>query len=606
MTMTKRILYFTCLLALLAALLYPASQYRQHEALSNRQAVQSLTQWTWQQTAEDAVPLTLPHTFEDLSARTSIVLTTTVEHPGDYLLIKSVYAPFRLYVNGLLTYTSGTPDKYPEFFLDPPTLLQLIPLPENADSASLRLEFFSPVQRGELRLPVIETGDKADLLLPIFQQSGVSFVLSLLLLFLSLLPITAAFLLRCKREIAQAFLQLGLFAIAIGLWGFGECNLTVFFLPYPSLLYLMAFIGLFAFTIPLLKFGLCILGLPNSRLLRLQIYLLQFSLLAALLLQRTGLLGFAQSVYFFHFLIPVSLSVFSLQICWAAWKHKNAMARRFALPLLLLPSSALLELLNYQLRFTNILSLFFQIGSLLFILSLGILAARFVHESINMRIEKKQLEFDLRLTERQTEVQRRQYAILTEHERILREQRHDLRHQLIVLKSYSLQGDHESLQRYIDELNANLPVEKDCFICANFVVNSVALYFQAMAKQQNIQIDFQLTAVAAKNGSIRDSDLCIILGNLLENAIEACGYLPPEQRRIALKSRIFAKKLLLVMENSYDGFYCRKDGIFYSRKRKDKGNGLSSIESVAQSYHGLVEFLPEKDVFLSSVYLELN
>ena len=592
-------------LVLSAILLCPACQYRQHEALSNRQAVQTLDQWTWQKSDNETTAIQLPHTFDKLAPRTSIILTTTVNQPGDYLLLKSVYTPFRLYADGKLICTSGTADSYPGFFLDPPTLLQLIPLPDTTAPTELRLELLSPIQREQLRVPSMETGEKADLLLPIVQKNGLSFILSLLLLFLSLLPIAAGLFLLKEKEIRQAFFQLGIFGFCVGLWSFAECNLTVFFLPYPSLLYLLAFLGFFSFSIPLLNFGLCVLRLPNSRLLRFQIHLTWLAVLSSMALQYTGIIGFAQSAYFFHIMLPVSLSMFALQICWAAWKQQNVMARRFAVPMSILAFAALLELLNYQIRFIDSVSFFFQVGSLLFILSLGVLAIRFMQESLKMREERKQMEFELRLAERQTEVQRTQYAILTEHERILREQRHDLRHQLIVLKSYSLQGDAESLQRYIDELTAKIPVEKDLFLCSNFVVNSMALYFQSIARHNGIRLELQLTAIEEKNGTIRDSDLCIILGNLLENAIEACGYLPPEQRWISLHSRIYAKKLILVMENSYDGIYSRQSGSFYSRKRDEKGTGLSSVESVAHKYHGLVDFQPGQNTFVSSIYLEL-
>lgn len=594
------------LIFLLAGLiLYPACQYPQHESLANRQSVQPLEHWTWQRTASETNSIQLPYTFKDLPARTPIILTTTVAGPGDYMLIKSIYAPFRLYIDNVLAYSSEDLDSYPGFFLDPPTQLQLIPLPDTSSSLKLRLEYLSPIQRTELRIPVIETGGKADLRLPIFQQSGIAFILSLLLLFLSLLPIAAALFLLRKKDISQAFLQLGLFGLCVGVWSFSECDLTVLFLPYPSLLYLLAFLGLFTFSIPLLKFGLCILRLPKSQLLRFQIHFTEFAVFIAICLQLTGTVGFAQNVYFFRIFLPLSLSLFAFQLCRAAWKQKNDIARRFAVPITILACAAVLELLNYQLRFTNNISFFFLLGSLLFILSLGILTIRFIQSSLRLHEEKKRLEFELRLAERQTDVQRTQYAILTEHEQILREQRHDLRHQLIVLKSYSQQRDNATLENYIDELTAKIPLEKDLFFCSNFVVNSLALYFQSLAKHKGIHLELQLTAIAEKNGSIQDSDLCIILGNLLENAMEACAYLPPEQRWIQLQSRIYAQKLILIMKNSYDGFYSCKDGMFYSRKRPEKGTGLASVESVAHKYHGLVDFQPEDNCFVSAVYLLL-
>ena len=605
--MAKKFILYLFVISLLITLLYPACMYQQAHKAST-QNIQTLTYWTAKtdDTPKERI-IQLPYTFEHLAPRTPITLTKTVLHPGSFICIKSVYAPFRLYADDALIYESGQPDSYPAFFQDPPTLTKIIPLPADTDeSMNLRLEYQSPKQRSELRLPLITTGDNADLLLMVFQDTGLTFILSLMLLSLSLLPIVAALFLIKEKDIAQAFLQLGLFGFSISLWSFSECNLTAFILPYPSLLYLLAFLGLFTCTIPLLKFGLCTLGLRKPWLLQVQIHLTQAAVMIAIVLQYTGIIGFAQSVYFFHILLPLSLSAFSLQILWATLKYKNPVARRFVIPMGILALAALLEVLNYKFRFTNNLSFFFQIGSVLFILSLAVLCIHFMQESLKMKEEKKQMEFDLLLAERQTEVQRHQYAILTEHEKVLREQRHDLRHQLIVLKSYSMENDQESLQNYIDELTAKIPVEKDLFLCRNFVVNSMALYFRSLAKKQQIDLTLQLAAIGEKNGPIQDSDLCVILGNLLENAIEASAYLPAEQRRITLTSRIYNKKLFILMDNSYDGFCSQKSGVFYSRKRADKGTGLASIETVASKYHGMVSFEPGDKNFVSSVYLELT
>ena len=125
-------------LILAVCLLYPTCQYRQQEALSQRQTVQLLDQWTWQRTTSEALPVELPYIFNDLSPHTPVTLTTTIANPGDYLLLKSIYTPFRVYSNGELIYSGGTADQYPGFFRDPPTLLQLIPLPDAAAPIELR------------------------------------------------------------------------------------------------------------------------------------------------------------------------------------------------------------------------------------------------------------------------------------------------------------------------------------------------------------------------------------------------------------------------------------------------------------------------------------
>ena len=590
---------------LLVLLLYPASFYQQ-EVSPSPEPLLPLADWQVHQEGKPLQSVRLPYIFSNLNAHTRITLTTTTTiRPKDYIMIKSVYAPFRLYVDDELIYESGQPGSYPDFFLDPPTQICLLPLPEQDKPVTLQLEYDSPNQRSELTVPLISMGARPELMAPLFQQNVLSYLFSLSLLILSLLLIMASVLLH-EQGLSQAFLQLGLFSISVSIWSFSECNLTSIVFPYPSLWYLLSFLGLFTCTMPLMKFGIQVLSLQHPGLLKVQVRIIQGSILTAMALQYTSVIGFAQSMYFFHMLLPLSLLIFSLQLGWASWRYGNSIAKEFALPMGILTFFSIMELINYRLRFTNTLSLFFQLGVFLFILSLGVLCVRFVQRTLKMKEEKKQLEFDLLLAARQTDVQRTQYEILTEHEKVLRQQRHDLRHQLIVLKCYSEQGNQEKLQQYINELTAKIPIEKELFLCQNFVVNSVALYYRSLARKQQIDITLLLTAIAKKNGTIQDSDLCIIIGNLLENAIEASMHLPADQRKITMTTHLRDNKLLIYMRNRYDGTYKQKDGKFYSRKRNGKGTGLSSVESVVQNYHGLAEFEPSSDQFITSLYLILE
>ena len=83
-------------------------------------------------------------------------------------------------------------------------------------------------------------------------------------------------------------------------------------------------------------------------------------------------------------------------------------------------------------------------------------------------------------------------------------------------------------------------------------------------------------------------------------------HLPADQRKITMTTHLRDNKLLIYMRNRYDGTYKQKDGKFYSRKRNGKGTGLSSVESVVQNYHGLAEFEPGSDQFITSLYLILE
>lgn len=553
----------------------------------------------------DSGSVSLPSKIANLPPRTAVNLYSKVTiQKNESLYIKTVYAPLRLYANNRLIYESGQSGSYPAFLLDPPTIVTTVPLADLAGEVQLRFEYLSPTQRNTLMLPAVFIGNEASLLLPIFAENGFSLLFSSILLCIgTFMTLLSSVLMRKEPSIA-AFLWLGLFAVACGIWGLGECDLTAFFIPYPSLLYLMAFIGLFTMTIPLLHFGLLILNLHHKMPLKIMLAIMKVSVIIALSLQLAGIVGLSRSMHVFHVLVPLSLSVFVVCILWEGIRYKNAIARRFSLPMFLLTLSALLELFNYQMRFTNILSLFFQIGTLCFVISLAIIGAHFIHEAFLTNTAKMRLEFEVSLMERQLDAQKLQYQTLTANAEAVKEQRHDLRHQLTVIKHYSDLGETEKLSDYIDELIAKIPVDHHMTVCTNFAVNALAVYYLSLAKSAGIELDTKLV-IPDQVGRVQDSDLCIIIGNLLENALEACKRATNQPCFIHLYSRVQHDALIIVMDNSFDGQAKQQEGIFLSSKRDGKGTGLSSVQAVAKKYDGIAKFTVKDTVFMSSIYVKM-
>ena len=109
-----------------------------------------------------------------------------------------------------------------------------------------------------------------------------------------------------------------------------------------------------------------------------------------------------------------------------------------------------------------------------------------------------------------------------------------------------------------------------------------------------------------------DNDLCLVFGNLIENAIEACRRMDTSDSLneksshfIRLHAHVHYKTLIITMDNSFDGHVSIQNGKYRSSKRDDYGIGLSSIRSVAGKYDGDVAFEAADGVFQSSVYLQI-
>ncbi|MBD5088722.1 MAG: sensor histidine kinase [Clostridiales bacterium] len=118
------------------------------------------------------------------------------------------------------------------------------------------------------------------------------------------------------------------------------------------------------------------------------------------------------------------------------------------------------------------------------------------------------------------------------------------------------------------------------------------------------QIDFTVRIQIPKELPIQDSDISVLLGNLLENAITAVTSAPDGQQIIRLNMIVSRKTLIITVDNGFDGIVSYKNGEYLSTKPKYNGLGLKSITSIAEKYGGGVEFTHEDMVFHSSVMLE--
>jgi sensor histidine kinase YesM len=104
---------------------------------------------------------------------------------------------------------------------------------------------------------------------------------------------------------------------------------------------------------------------------------------------------------------------------------------------------------------------------------------------------------------------------------------------------------------------------------------------------------------------VSDADLCIVFGNCVENAIEACQRAGGE-RFIRIKSIIIGDMLAVTIDNSFDGILNQNNNTYQSRKHNGEGIGISSVKAVARKYGGDAKFESKANVFQASVILRVK
>ena len=132
---------------------------------------------------------------------------------------------------------------------------------------------------------------------------------------------------------------------------------------------------------------------------------------------------------------------------------------------------------------------------------------------------QEMLKSENRAINRQLSLQGEHYSILQKHITETKRAEHDLRHHLSVIQSYNNASENKKLEEYLNDYIGSMPVKSDMTYCENFAVSSILQYYTGIARKEEIDIEVN-TIVPAVTG-VSDSDLCIIFGNCVENAIEA-------------------------------------------------------------------------------------
>ena len=213
----------------------------------------------------------------------------------------------------------------------------------------------------------------------------------------------------------------------------------------------------------------------------------------------------------------------------------------------------------------------------------------------------RQAERDSQL-ERVIDMQQKQYAALSEQIAVTREARHDLRHHMSALWSFVEDGDREHLREYLEVYGGSLRTEGQLSICSNFAVDSVAQHYLDIAKKYGADIDVSIDVT--EDMGIDTPDLCVVFGNILENAAEAVKNAPKELRYIRVRTENTPYRLTIVVGNGFRGSISQsEDGYMSSKAEGRVGVGLKSVESVAEKYHGAAEYTADGEVFKASVIL---
>ncbi len=183
--------------------------------------------------------------------------------------------------------------------------------------------------------------------------------------------------------------------------------------------------------------------------------------------------------------------------------------------------------------------------------------------------------------------------------------RHDLNDRLIGISALLESGRSDEAEREIGRMLAENRLYRDeVSHSGNLALDALINYKHSLAVERDILMDCR-TEVPAEL-FVDGTDLCIILGNLLDNALEAVEDLPVAQRWIKLEAHLEKGTMHIGVENPYAGkIEENTDGTIKSSKgsKEIHGYGLASVRRTVQKYNGCLIIRHDGGVFRASVML---
>ena len=223
-----------------------------------------------------------------------------------------------------------------------------------------------------------------------------------------------------------------------------------------------------------------------------------------------------------------------------------------------------------------------------FTLSIGVVIVSVMQFS-NMNTEEKfvRAEEKAKRSKMLIDMKSEQYNMITEKIEKTRKSRHDIHHHINVVYQLAKENKIEQLIEYLEEYNKIDSTKEPMVYCNNSTVDAILNHYILLAKDNGIEV--HLNVALPEELKIRDTDLCIVIGNLLENAIEASK--KEENKRIKLRINRSNEYICMLVSNLYNGEIKKGHSGYYSRKRefKDTGIGLSSVSAVVEKYDGRME-----------------
>ncbi len=179
--------------------------------------------------------------------------------------------------------------------------------------------------------------------------------------------------------------------------------------------------------------------------------------------------------------------------------------------------------------------------------------------------------------------------------------RHDMRHHLNLIGGLLADGDIHGAIEYISHTQSDIDKITPVRYCYNNTINLILSFFAGRAKANGI--NFTVEVQLPQDITIEETDLCTLLSNGLENAINACAEVAEKgQRSLHINCQTHKGNLLIFIENSFNGNLLIENGLPGS-ERQGHGYGMKSIMMITRKYDGYCSYTAQDNTFTLRIVL---
>ena len=212
---------------------------------------------------------------------------------------------------------------------------------------------------------------------------------------------------------------------------------------------------------------------------------------------------------------------------------------------------------------------------------------------------------DKRITNYQNELMSKHFNEVENVYKQMRGWRHDYHNHIQVMKAYLSLEKYEDMDKYLSELDKDLTNIDTVIKTGNIMVDAILNSKLSMAISNDIKINAKATV--PKDLEVLDMDLCVIIGNLMDNAMEATMKLKNlEERFIRIYIREMKGQLYISITNSVGGEVKKTNlGYLSTKLGINHGFGLKRVDGIVNKYGGFINRQNEEGIFATEVILPI-